>query len=716
MPPPSPRASRAAVIAVLVVALVGTGLAIWGLGAQTRVSSDSFDVRSAALDPRDGVLQEHMAWAIGLFQGESVTPAEVEARLSPELLDIVPVAKFIDDVAFIARDGPFEIRGYEGPTQGVLITNLQAANGDIYDLHVAVDPQASNRQIVGLFILLADAPRGPFTVLEAIAHIGSAWGLLLAGAAAWLLRHRARAGQLLLLAGALWLAQMFELSNLDALYTLGLIAAPLGAVAVGLALLSYGQRGQRSTLSITVALAVVAAGVMTLAPLLVIDTSLASLPDQLLSVRHDRSLAITLNAIAQSVTIAASTCLALVLWQRYRQGSGIGKRWRSTFAVIATVGAAVLIPLALWGLSGDHYDLSMSPIVSLATLAVPVGVGAAVVRDRYALGDVASMVAGADGAPSRSSLQDSLATVLGDPTVELAFWSASEGGYFGSDGRPVSVQSTPTRAVTALEAHGGPIGAVLHDPALEDEPGRVRAASAAVSLALENERLQAVVAAELRSSRARLVESANDARRQMERDLHDGAQQRLIALQLSVQLEVQRAQRSGQPVSPEFLQSMTNELGGAVEELRELGRGLRPSALDHGLRAALDSLAERSPLPIVTKVSNERVPAAVEEVAYFVISEAVANATRHSQADHVTVATEVDAESATLTLRVSDDGIGGATKNGGTGLQSLEDRVVALDGTWSCHSPAGVGTTITASIPFTRNPEIAANPTMSARP
>jgi len=141
-------------------------------------------------------------------------------------------------------------------------------------------------------------------------------------------------------------------------------------------------------------------------------------------------------------------------------------------------------------------------------------------------------------------------------------------------------------------------------------------------------------------------------------------------VQLALTLEQQRAQAAGESVDPAFLEKLSTELGGAIEELRELGRGLRPSALDHGLGTAIESLAERSPLPVVTEFSADRVDTATEAAAFFVINECVANATRYSGADHV---------------RVS--------------VQSLEDRVLALDGAFSVTSPAGQGTVVMATFP-----------------
>jgi PAS domain S-box-containing protein len=203
---------------------------------------------------------------------------------------------------------------------------------------------------------------------------------------------------------------------------------------------------------------------------------------------------------------------------------------------------------------------------------------------------------------------------------------------------------------------------------------------------------------ELRRSRARLVEAADAARRRLERDLHDGAQQRLIALGLD--LQVARSTLSHDPeAAAELLEAAIADLGAATDELRELARGIHPAILtERGLGPALGALARRSPIPVrVELVAAERPPAAVEATAYFVVSEALANAARYSQAASVEVA--VLRSDGVLVVAVTDDGVGGASPGPGSGLAGLIDRVAALDGTLVVTSPTGVGTKVEAVIP-----------------
>ncbi|HEX8206304.1 MAG TPA: PAS domain S-box protein [Solirubrobacteraceae bacterium] len=203
---------------------------------------------------------------------------------------------------------------------------------------------------------------------------------------------------------------------------------------------------------------------------------------------------------------------------------------------------------------------------------------------------------------------------------------------------------------------------------------------------------------ELRRSRARLVEAGDAARRRLERDLHDGAQQRLIALGLD--LQVARSTLSRDPAAAaDLLETAIADLGAATDELRELARGIHPAILtERGLGPALGALARRSPIPVkVELIAEERPPAAVEATAYFVVSEALANAARYSQADSVEVAVLRSDE--VLVVAVTDDGVGGAAPGQGSGLAGLIDRVAALDGTLVVTSPSGGGTRVEAVIP-----------------
>jgi signal transduction histidine kinase len=217
----------------------------------------------------------------------------------------------------------------------------------------------------------------------------------------------------------------------------------------------------------------------------------------------------------------------------------------------------------------------------------------------------------------------------------------------------------------------------------------------------ENVRLDAELQArldELRESRARIVEAGYAERRRVERDLHDGAQQRLVALALQLQL-VRSKLQSDPAEASELLDEATHELSGATEELRELARGIHPPVLtDRGLVAALEALAQRAPLPVTVEANEtERAPEAVEAAAYFVVSEALTNVTRHADAGQAVV--RIARRDGLLCVEVEDDGTGGADVSNGSGLRGLADRVGALDGALEVESAVGQGTTVRARLP-----------------
>ena len=203
---------------------------------------------------------------------------------------------------------------------------------------------------------------------------------------------------------------------------------------------------------------------------------------------------------------------------------------------------------------------------------------------------------------------------------------------------------------------------------------------------------------ELRDSRARIVEAGDEERRRVERNLHDGAQQRLVTVALHLHLVKRRLETHPDAVA-ELVDSAQTELTLALEEIRELVRGLHPRLLsDRGLEPALAGLAERSILPVeIAETPAERLPPPVEAAAYYVVAEALANAAKHSRATRVTV--RVAPADTCTRVEVADDGVGGADPAGGSGLRGLADRVAALGGTLEVHSPAGEGTRIAADLP-----------------
>jgi signal transduction histidine kinase len=250
-----------------------------------------------------------------------------------------------------------------------------------------------------------------------------------------------------------------------------------------------------------------------------------------------------------------------------------------------------------------------------------------------------------------------------------------------------------------VEREGGPLVALVHDPALD--PDLVRATAAAAGMALDNERLHAELRAQLeevRASRERIVLAGDAERRRVERDLHDGAQQRLLALSLALRTARRQLGSGEHSLVADTLDRTGQELASAIDELRELARGIHPTVLtDAGLGPAVAMLAGRVPVPVEVAVGDERYPPAVEATAYFVVSEALANVTKHAHATHagVTVA-HVDGH---LRVEVCDDGRGCADPGRGSGLAGLQDRVVAVGGTLGVESGPGTGTVVRADLP-----------------
>jgi signal transduction histidine kinase len=204
---------------------------------------------------------------------------------------------------------------------------------------------------------------------------------------------------------------------------------------------------------------------------------------------------------------------------------------------------------------------------------------------------------------------------------------------------------------------------------------------------------------ELRASRARIVEAGDAERRRLERDLHDGAQSRLVALKLLLSSARLRARGSGSDLEG-VLGEAIDELDTSLAELRELARGIHPAVLtDRGLEPALQALASRAPVPVTVEAdaAPERLPGNVESAAYFVVSEALANVAKYARATQAAVA--VRRTNGRVTVDVTDDGVGGADAANGSGLRGLADRVAALDGTLSLESPPGEGTHLHAEIP-----------------
>jgi signal transduction histidine kinase len=340
-------------------------------------------------------------------------------------------------------------------------------------------------------------------------------------------------------------------------------------------------------------------------------------------------------------------------------------------------------------------------IVGAAPLSIPVALAAGLLWGRGGHGAVAGLVVELERTPP-GSVRDALARALGDPSLELALWLPERGAYVDGEGRPVALPSADSgRAVTTLGPVGAPVAALVHDPVLRERRGLLTAAGAAARLALENERLQAELRAqlaELHASRARIVTAGDDERRRLESYLQDGALQRLLGLGLALQLARGKLGPEANGAD-ELLSEADTELRAALDELRELARGIHPAVLtEQGLAAALKTLAERSPVPVtIAEVPSERLPGPAEAAAYFLVSEALANVVKYARASGVRVSV-VHTDERVL-VDVDDDGVGGADPARGSGLRGLWDRVHALDGELELESSPGRGTHVHAEIP-----------------
>jgi signal transduction histidine kinase len=285
--------------------------------------------------------------------------------------------------------------------------------------------------------------------------------------------------------------------------------------------------------------------------------------------------------------------------------------------------------------------------------------------------------------PPPGGLREALASTLGDPALEVAYPLADPGRYADAHGAAVNPAARDGRTVTPLARGGTTVALLIHRPGLLDNPELVREVAAAARIALENERLQAVVSAQLedlRASRARVVAAGDAERRLLERDLHDGAQQRLISLSLALRLAQTRL---GPDEDHDLITGMDQagaEIGAAIEELRELAHGIYPAVLtDEGLAAAVEALCERAVIPVrVVAVPEGRFPPPAEAAAYFLIAEACGKIAASAGANSASV--EVRQEGGRLLVEVTEDGAGEPGPELETRITGLSDRVGALDG------------------------------------
>jgi signal transduction histidine kinase len=398
--------------------------------------------------------------------------------------------------------------------------------------------------------------------------------------------------------------------------------------------------------------------------------------------------------------VLGTVSLFLVLARRWLKAS---PPLRRVLVPVLAGGATMLSFAALLTLdliSGARSQLVLFlTYVVLAT--VPFAFLAGFLRSRLARAAVGELLLGLRQSPSPGELRVALAKSLRDPSLTLAYWLPQFESWADLDGRPVELPMQGSgRATTLIDRDGARLAALLHDPALDEEPELLAAVGAAAAIALENDRLHAEQSAhldELRGSRARVIEAGQKERQRLERDLHDGAQQRLVAL--SLELSLLGKQLEGDADARMRLDQARREIAVSLEELRTVSRGLHPAVLSgHGLEVALESIAAHAPVPVRLTVGLEsRLPELIEVAAYYVVSEGLANIGKHARATSVSI--DVACIDRAVVIEVVDDGVGGADTELGSGLRGLADRVEALGGRLRVWSPAGGGTRLRAEMP-----------------
>jgi signal transduction histidine kinase len=514
--------------------------------------------------------------------------------------------------------------------------------------------------------------------------------LIAAGLVICLGRRTRRAGDLALLAGFTWFAPVW------AAWQNGPPLIPSAAMALGgftfpliLHLVLAYPAGRASSAPARALIAAAYAEALLTAAVLALFRDPYLDPSCLANCNVNAFLVRSLPSLARAAGIAdrwfaaaAAAALIAICAARLAAGSRPARRRLLPVAVPAIMFAAAVAARAVAlqrTTVEDPFNAALFTIFAAASAAIillATGLISAVARARAERRAIARIAVNLGEAPPLGSLQSALAETLHDPDLRIAYWLPGAQRYVDASGHAVpEPAATSGGTVTRLMRSGRTVAAITHSGAA---PGLDSHIGPAIALGLENERLQAELLAQLgqlRASRARIVETADAERRRLERDLHDGAQQRLLALSYDIRLARAGAEGDGDTAAQMTLATAVEQTGAALEELRELAHGIYPAVLaEAGVAPALATLADTAPLPVqILRADDRRYPAPAEAAAYFTVAEAIDDAAGRG-ADHAAVT--VAYQGGRLVVTVEDNGTSRDSP-----MVTLADRVGALGGT-----------------------------------
>ncbi|MFL5871679.1 MAG: sensor histidine kinase [Solirubrobacterales bacterium] len=564
--------------------------------------------------------------------------------------------------------------------------------------------------LIGQVILISEAEfvddQGIWIALDVV--IGA--GFVGVGLFAWDRRPDNRIGGLMVATAFAWFLAVYGNTQPALLFTVGNLFSNLFvATAIHLLLAFPTGRLESNFDRWLVRTAYVITGLGFVPVMLFFDpvaAGIANAPNNLLVISHHPGFVDDWMRGLDVVGVLILSVVVVRLIGRWRAATPPMRRVISPVFLAGGLLMAMLGALLLTGLfhlskqiESNGYYIALIPFSLVPYLFL-----ASLVRARMLRGGaVGELVAAIGGDVRAEQLRDALARALNDPSLDLAYWLGEEEGYVDARGRPVELPAGRSpRAAFDVRLDGRLVATLIHDPLLLDDPELIDAVGAAAALALAREHLEAELRAkveQLRESRSRLLQVGLAERRRLERNLHDGAQQRLVSLALDLRLARAAIDDQEPDRAKELLDGAGAELDQALEELRELARGIHPAVLsDRGIDSAIEALAGRTPLPVeIDHKLGQRVSEPVELAAYFVVSEALTNVVKYASASRASI--RLERENGSVRVEVADDGIGGADASRGSGLRGLADRISVLGGKLEVASPPGEGTKVIARLP-----------------